>query len=290
MSASIYEEITNGIIKSLESGVAPWVKPWSTMPGEGIPVNAHTNRPYSGVNVLQLWYAALDKSYDIPQWLTFKQAKERGGQVRKGEHGTKVLFWKINDKEVDGKTEKRFIARSYTVFNVAQVDGIEIVRPKVERYEWESRKYITDLVTSHGIDLRHGGSSAFFRPDADYIGMPEKDRFPDVGSYYATLLHEMTHWTGHKSRLDRKMRGTFGSPDYAKEELVAELGAAFLCARLGIDGQLQHDSYIKSWLQVLKDDKRAVFVASKLAEQAADYIMEKSKEEKGDDTQRMVAA
>lgn len=273
MSASIYEEITNGIVESLENGVVPWVKPWATN-GSDVPKNAHTGRPYSGINILQLWLSAMQHDFPIQQWLTFNQCKERGGKIIKGSKGTKVLFWKIAEREKDGKMEKSFVARSYTVFNVAQCEGIDIVQPVDVEFDWDMDTGVDDLVAHHKIDLRHGGDHAYFSPSHDYIRMPKRTQFPDSENYCATLFHEMTHWTGHKDRLNRKQRGTFGGPDYAKEELVAELGAAFMCSRMGIVGQLQHESYIKSWIQVLKDDKRAIFVASKLAEQAANYILD----------------
>jgi antirestriction protein ArdC len=273
---SIYKQITNSIIEQLEAGVAPWVKPWATLPGEGTPKNLHTGKAYRGVNVLQLWAAAEIKKYEHPMWCTYKQAQERGGQVRKGEKGTTVVFWKPMEK-VDpdtGNIKKTLLARGYTVFNIAQIDGIEAVMPTLPQHEWNPLVEAESLVHKHGIDLRIGGDRAYFNVNDDYIGMPDRTRFEDAENYYSTLLHEITHWSGHKTRLDRPFNGFFGSPDYAREELVAELGSAFLCARLGINGELQHPEYIASWIQVLKDDSTAIVRASKLAEIAADYVME----------------
>ena len=283
---SIYKQITNSIIKQLEAGTAPWVKPWATIPGEGTPKNLHTGKSYHGVNVLQLWAAGQINNYEHNLWCTYKQAQERGGQVRKGEKGTTVVFWKPMEK-IDpdtGKPKKTLLARGYTVFNIAQIDGIEAVVPKRPEHEWNPLVEAESLVHKHSIDLRIGGDRAFFNVHEDYIGMPDRNRFDDAENYYSTLLHEITHWSGHKTRLDRPFNGFFGSPDYAREELVAELGSAFLCARLGINGELQHPEYIASWISVLKGDSTAIVRASKLAEIAADYIME-VKHEKGSGTE-----
>jgi antirestriction protein ArdC len=273
---SIYKDITNQIIKQLEAGTAPWVKPWATLPGEGTPKNLHTGKPYRGVNVLQLWAAGMAKEYEHGLWCTYKQAQERGGQVRKGEKGTTVVFWKPMEKRdpETGKIKKTLLARGYSVFNIAQIDGIEAIVPNRPEHEWNPLVEAESLVTKHDIDLRIGGDKAYFNVAQDYIRMPDRKRFEDAENYYGTLLHEITHWSGHKTRLDRPFNGFFGSPDYAREELVAELGSAFLCARLGINGELQHPEYIASWIKVLKDDSTAIVRASKLAEIAADYVME----------------
>ena len=239
--------------------------------------------PYRGVNVLMLWAAAMEKGYSCPLWLTYKQASELGGQVRKGEKGSLVVYANritktaTDDKGADVEIEIPFM-KGYTVFNAEQIDGLpahfyataEPQNNAIERLDAVERFFAGAKAT-----IKHGGNRAFYSPPLDFVQMPELPTFRDRESYYATLAHEATHWTRHKSRLDRDLgRKRFGDAGYAMEELVAEIGAAFLCADLGITPETREDhaAYVASWLKVLKDDKRAIFTAASHAQKAADYL------------------
>ena len=275
----IYQEITDRIISELESGTVPWVKPWKSV-GGSMPHNAVSGRNYSGVNVLQCWSNQIHAGYTSNAWLTFKQARELDGSVRKGEKGTTLVFWKFlnkTEKQPDGNDKAIQIpmARAYTVFNVEQCDNLKLPKretAEIELTEHERHGIAEAMVAASGVPICNGGDRAYYSPGEDRIQMPDMGTFDTAASYYATLLHETTHSTGHKSRLDRDLSGRFGSESYAAEELVAELGAAFLCAELGIKGELRHASYIDSWLRVLKSDKRAVFTAASMATKAAEWI------------------
>ena len=274
MAIDIYKEITDKIVAALEKGgLPPWVKPWSTVGGESaLPSNFVTGKEYRGGNILHLWACQQLSDYVSNQWVTYKQAAEKGLQVRKGEKGSHVMFWKFLPKK-DNPDERFPMVKSYTVFNVEQCDGYEPI--EIEPETWERDKEIESRIKELEVNLVHQGASAFFSPKNDKITMPEHGRFKTKENYYATLLHELTHWTGHKTRLDRPFVGGFGSPDYAREELVAELGAAFLCAHYKLDGQLQHEQYIDNWLSVLKSDKKAITRASSLAQMAADLVTDR---------------
>ena len=273
MAIDIYKEITDKIIAALEQGgLPPWVKPWSVFEGESaLPSNYSSGKPYRGANIISLWASQAVSGYESSQWVTYKQAAEKGLQVRKGQKGSHVIFWKFLKKMVDGEEQKIPMARAYTVFNLDQCDGYE--HPDMPAIEWQADNDIDSRVSELQAEISHGGTSAYFSPKHDEIRMPDRARFKTKENYYATLLHELTHWTGHKSRLDRPFIGGFGSPDYAREELVAELGAAFLCAHYKLDGQLQHEQYIDNWLSVLRGDKKAIVRASSLAQQAADLVI-----------------
>ncbi len=282
----IYQEITNNIISALEEGnTPPWVKPWSTLPGESaMPSNFTSHKDYRGVNVLALWASQQCSGFTSNQWLTYKQASEKSLQVRKGEHGSHVIFWKFLKREDSNGKEKQIpMARTYTVFNVEQCDGYELPEDTPKR-TWDKDKEIESKIKELDVNLEIKGSSACFMPKADVIRIPSAGRFDKGGDYYATLLHELTHWTGHKSRLDRPFVGGFGSPDYAREELVAELGAAFLSAHYKLDGKLQHEEYISHWLSILKGDKKAIIRASSLAQLACDYVLGREGESNGGDS------
>jgi antirestriction protein ArdC len=273
----IYQEITDKIVAALETGVAPWVKPWASC---GAPRNAVTSREYSGINLVLLAMAP----YASPLWLTYNQAQAAGGQVRKGEHGTQVVLFKpftVKDKNNEESKEKTIpLLRTFTVFNVQQIDGLP------EKYTQAQRARLDGFADNEEAEallaqarIEHGKSKACFIPSADVIYMPNKTDFRSVPDYYATGLHELTHWTGHKSRLARDFSGRFGDAAYAFEELIAELGAAFLCAHSSIDGQLQHESYIGNWLKVLKNDKRAIFAASAAARRASEFLIGEQEQE-----------
>jgi antirestriction protein ArdC len=208
-------------------------------------------------------------------WLTFKQAQELGGSVRKGEHGCGVIFWKFDRVRENDETKVVPFARMYTVFNVTQCDGIDASKLKRPVAPKAGETDMNAVATRVNATVRHGGPRAFYTTGGDYVQLPSLDAFKSVDAYQATLAHELTHWTGHKDRCAREFGKRFGDNAYAFEELVAEIGSAFLCARHGIalDG-LQHSQYLASWLEVLKADKRAIFTASSKAKQAATFLMQ----------------
>jgi antirestriction protein ArdC len=283
---SLYDEVTRRIIADLEAGRFPWVQPWASS-GEGIapglPRNALTARAYSGVNVLILWGAVIQHSYPSQSWLTFRQAQQAGGCVRKGEHGTTVVF---ADRFVPKGEQERaaredddiravpFLKR-FTVFNVAQCDGLRpgLACDPAPLSEREIVPTAEALIAATGADFRVGGARAYYVPSLDYVQVPPQPAFFDQINYYRTALHELTHWTGHPSRLARDLSGSFGTEKYAREELAAEMGSAFLCAALGIVPTVRHADYLASWLDVLRGDNRAIFRAASAASKAADYLL-----------------
>jgi len=286
MKTDVYERITQRIVEELERGVRPWLKPWSADHAAGRitkPLRAN-GIPYQGINVLMLWGECVAKGYSAPIWMTFKQALELNGHVRKGEKGSLVVYAdRITRTETDadsGQDVERQIPflKAYTVFNAEQVEGLpERFYAKAEpRLDPVQRIASADaFFGSLRADIRHGGHRAFYCPSSDHVQMPPFEAFRDAESYYATLAHECTHWTQAKSRLAREFGAKrFGDEGYAMEELVAELGAAFVCADLDLapEPREDHASYIASWLKVLKSDKRAVFTAASHAQRAADYL------------------
>jgi antirestriction protein ArdC len=281
----VYSRVTNKIIADLERGNLTWLQPWQAGHQAG-PVSRPLRaggKAYRGVNVLMLWAAAMEKGYSCPLWLTYKQAAELGGQVRKGEHGSLVVYAdKItktgtDDTGADVEIKIPFM-KGYTVFNAEQIDGLPghfyATVPPLNN-EINRLDPVESFFASTKANIQHGGNRAFYSPDRDLVQMPELQSFRDSESYYATLAHEMTHWTRHETRLNRDLgRKRFADAGYAMEELVAEIGAAFLCADLGIIPETRddHAAYIASWLTVLKDDKRAIFTAASHAQKAADYL------------------
>lgn len=268
-----HQKITNQIIESLEAGVKPWECPWDDTTANTIPFNGSTGKSYNGMNIMLLWMTAFERKFSSPIWLTFKQAKAMNGQVRKGEKGTQIFFYSMVEKKGGSPDDKETypMLKTYTVFNADQVDNLnaeDIVQPGTNSTD------VDLFLQSTGADIVVNGLRAFYRSSTDQIVLPFRKRFNDDANFYATALHELTHWTGHKSRCDRKLGNVFGSKDYAQEELVAELGSAFLMAELGISGEVQHESYIASWLKALKDDKRYIFKAASMANKAYSYIME----------------
>jgi len=282
----IYSRITGQIIAALEQGVKPWTQPWNAAHAAG-PVSRplrHNGQPYAGINVLTLWASAMERHYAAPIWMTFKQALELGGHVRKGEKGSPVVYANtIQRTETDEATGDDVdvtipYMKGYTVFNVEQIEGLPAhyyaLRNNASNPD-ERIAHAEAFFAATGADIRHGGASAFYVPSQDFIQMPPFETFRDAQGYYATLAHECTHWTRHESRLDRDFgRKHFGDEGYAREELVAELGAAFLCAdlELKLEDRADHAAYIGSWLKVLKDDKRAIFSAAAHAQRATDYL------------------
>jgi hypothetical protein len=277
----VYADVTNAIIARLESGdVAPWHKPWTT--GAASRPLRHNGQPYSGVNVLVLWMAAEANGYSNPHWLTFNQARELGGHVRKGERSTPVVFagmFKKEEKGSDGTTHEREIPflKTYAVFNAQQCDGLPenfTAATTQPAGDVEPIAAAMEFFANTGADIRHGGGRAYYRPDADYIQMPDAAAFEDAAYHAATLAHEMAHWTGHGSRLARDLANRFGDNKYAAEELIAELASAFLAADLGIEPKPREDhaEYLAAWLGIMKADKRAIFTAASAASRAAAYL------------------
>src|SRR4051812_47806867 len=276
MKRDLYAEATARIVAELEAGAAPWVKPWSATPGANTPCNAVSNRPYSGCNVVLLWMAQA-AGYRTPRFLTFKQALELGGNVR----GTKGYFVKqlqVRDEGAVDSSSARLIpmVREYTVFNVDQCENLpESVnsgKPMRVRNP-DTRDELADaFLRETGADIREGHGEAYYVPSRDFISMPAFAAFKGADQFYNVAFHELIHWTGSASRLNRDLKNRFGSRAYAAEELIAELGAAFLSAEFGFDGDVRNAGYIATWIDLLKADKRAFFTAVSKAQAAADYL------------------
>ncbi|MFA6031853.1 MAG: zincin-like metallopeptidase domain-containing protein [Myxococcota bacterium] len=284
--SSLYDDITNKIISELEGGRVPWVQPWGTAAAKAplaMPNNAATGRRYSGINVLILWGAVIEHGFPSQSWLTFRQALALGGNVRKGERGTTVVY---ADRFVpdDGKNRAResgeeaqaipFLKR-FTVFNAAQCEGlpedVALVAPPPPPGLIEPR--VEALIKATGIDFRIGGNRAFYVPAQDFVQIPPPQAYFEPINWHRTALHELGHATGHASRLNRDFSGSFGTKRYAFEELIAEMNAAFCCASLGIAPTVRHADYIGSWLDVLREDNRAIVHAASQASKAADYLL-----------------
>lgn len=271
----LYQTVTDRIVAALEAGVPPWMAPWR----EGaslLPANLATGKPYRGINILMLHGTTLDHGYADNRWLTYRQAAELGAQVRKGESGSPVVFFKWRELPGDEQEDNPRVVpmlRAYTVFNVVQIDGLPDRFRIAEQPAWDPVEKAEDLLAGSGACVHHGGSRAFYVPDQDLIQLPPRSWFGDAPGYYATALHELTHWTGHPSRCNRPLGRKYGLDAYAFEELVAEMGAAFLCSHCGIPAHLEHASYLDSWIAALKGDKRLIFVAAGKAQAAADYVL-----------------
>lgn len=282
-NADTYAKVFETVLAEMEQGRAPWVRPWSGGNSHG-PHNALTGRPYSGGNVLALWCQSALKGYGVDGWVTFKQALSAKCVVRKGEKGTAVYYMSIaNGKDkADGEpTDRFFFAKGFTVFNVAQLDDLEpgavaaltaLHSAPVVRSEYERLEAAEATVTATGASISHGGPRAFYTPSADTITMPERDSFNDASGYYGTLFHELSHWTGAEKRLNRVQSGRFGGTEYAFEELVAELGAAFLSATHGLDTVTQSAAYLRMWAKGCRANPAMLASAASLAQKAANYI------------------
>lgn len=285
---SLYDEVTAQIIAQLEEGVFPWVKPWNSGNAvTGLPRNATSGRCYSGINILILWGAVIDGGYPSQDWLTFRQALAAGGCVRKGEKGRTVFY--ANRFTPDDESEQEgeggagnadrprsipFLKR-FTVFNAAQCDGLpeRLTAEPAPLPTRELHGQAEALIAATEADFRTGGTKAFYSPSEDIVQVPPQPAFTHQIDYYRTALHELGHWTGHKTRLGRDQSGSFGTALYAREELCAELASAFLCAALGIVPTVRHADYLGTWLAVLRQDNRAIFKAASQASKAADYLL-----------------
>jgi antirestriction protein ArdC len=285
---SLYDEVTAKIITQLEAGCFPWVQPWNaTRALPGLPRNAVTGRNYSGVNVLILWGAVIERAFPSQDWLTFKQALAAGGCVRKGEKGENICFAdrftpdaEKQRAEGQGDTARSIpFLKRFTVFNAAQCDGLSssiLASIAADPVPSPERQLVADaesLIVASGADFRIGGGRAFYNATEDYVQVPPQPAFTAQINYYRTALHELGHWTGHPSRLARTFGSRFGNSGYAREELCAELASAFLCAALGIVPTVRHADYLASWLAVLREDSRAIFKAASQASKAADYLL-----------------
>lgn len=283
---SLYEEITCTIIAELEAGRLPWVQPWGSAGVSAplaMPKNAATGRGYSGINVLILWGAVVQHGFSCQNWLTFRQALSLGGNVRKGERGTTIVYAdrfvpeseKRRAREAGDEVQAIPFLKRFTVFSTDQCEGLPddlsttpppipegLILPAVEQ-----------LIRASGADLRFGGDRAFYSPVADYIQVPRPEAYFAPVNWHRTALHELGHWTGHPSRLARDLSGSYGSKSYGREELVAEMTAAFCCASLGIVPTVRHADYVGAWLDILREDDRAIVRAASAASKAADFIL-----------------
>jgi antirestriction protein ArdC len=273
----LYQIVTDRIIAELEQGAAPWLLPWRKSKANGrsvLPHNPITGHRYRGINIPILWAKQSDRGYESNQWATFKQVTTKGAHVKKGEKSTEIVFTKKLRIKDEGTGDEKQISmlRSYRVFNLEQIDGLTIEDVAELPDDKERRHQAECFITATGAKILHSGNEAAFIPAFDLIEMPPFGAFKTPEGYYATTLHELGHYSGHATRLDRNLTGRFGTRAYAAEELVAELTSAFLCAHLGIKGELRHAGYIKNWLELLKHDNRAIFTSAAKAQQAADFL------------------
>lgn len=283
---NLYDEITGKIIAELEGGRVPWVQPWGTSAAKAplaMPRNAATGRHYSGINVLILWGAVVQHGYPTQHWLTFRQALSLGGNVRKGERGTTVVYAdrftpeeeKRRARETGEEVGSIPFLKRFTVFNAAQCEGLPedivveapppppgMIEPKVEA-----------LIEATGVDFRIGGNRAFYVPALDYVQVPPPAAFFEPINWHRTALHEMSHASGHPSRLARDQSGSFGTKAYFVEEVVAELASAFCCASLGIVPTVRHADYVGAWIDTMRADNRVIVRAASQASKAADWLL-----------------
>jgi antirestriction protein ArdC len=284
----LYQEVTDRIVAALEQGTVPWVCPWRRDGDGGRPHNGASGHTYKGVNVILTGMSGFATS----RWYTFRQAQDLGGCVRKSEKGTTVIYWQFIDTKsaregmgtddncARANAKKVPFLKAYCVFNAEQIEWPEDSKHAVaaparnDNADDCNYELVEGVIAASGAVITQVGTRAYYSPGEDRIVVPAKARFESAAAYYATAMHELAHWTGHSSRLGRDLKGRFGSDEsYGAEELVAEMAAAFLAAELGIAGHLQHAEYIASWIKVLKGDKRAVFTASRLAQEAAEFIL-----------------
>jgi antirestriction protein ArdC len=279
-----YERITAAIETALSGDLPAWRRPWRTLRSAGatgIPQNALTGHSYRGVNTCLLW---IRQDADM-RYVTYNQAKELGGHIRKGEHGTQIVFWQKRqytkrDESGEEETRDSLLMKVYTVFNLSQCENVTLPTAKKDPEPLAPPPAMTAVYGKVGATVEHGGDRACFVPSHDKVIMPRPEAFTSADAYSATALHELTHWTGHESRLSRQFAKRFGDNAYAAEELVAELGSAFLCASLGVDCVLEHHaSYLDHWRQLLRSDPRAIITAASKAQAASDYILAKIRPE-----------
>jgi antirestriction protein ArdC len=284
---NLYQHVTDQIIAALEKGVGPWTRPWDNSGAQfSMQRNASTNRPYHGINVLLLNLVSFENGYTDPRWVTFSDVQRLGGYIKKDEHHTKIIFWKFLEKdkkdelpdENAGHADRKVIPmlRYYRVFNVEQCSGLRL-KPLVEEENKPvpgSSNEQADMVLQIP-SIKFGGTRAFYNREHDFIQLPPQSAFETIDHYYTTGFHETVHWTGHESRLNRTFGKRFGDQDYAFEELVAEIGSAFLGGHIGLPfREMRHPEYIKHWIEVLKDDNKAIFTACRRAQDASEFILQ----------------
>jgi antirestriction protein ArdC len=290
MSIDVYQIVTDRIIDALKKGSVPWHKPWSVRDGTW-PRNAFSKRPYSGINVLLL----SSLGYDDPRFATFKSIQKAGGKVKKGEKGSLVVFWRViqkKDKDSSGKdvTKNLYFLRYYYVFNVAQTEGLKLPALADEKIEFVAHYDAVQVFENmpNRPPVTYGGDRAFYVPATDCIKLPKRESFSGPEAFYGTAFHELVHSTGHESRLNRHkdddVLGSFGSAPYSREELVAEIGSAFVLNEVGITSQFDNNvAYVAGWLKALQDDEKMVVWAAGKAQHAADYILDRNQGEENDD-------
>ena len=298
----LYQEITDEMIAQLEAGTVPWVQPWDGTKTadtagatfDGLPQNGATGRTYHGINVLILWIRAMKAGFGQQRWMTFAQAKQLGGHVRKGEKSVRVVhagtYTPKEEREAaraEGRDEQaRRYLKSHWVFNIAQIEGLpdEVMngpRPPAPSFEGVDET-VRRIVERGRVRFVMGSARAFYQPATDMVSVPLIEAFTDPAEWHSTVLHELTHWAGHSSRLNRDLSGWKGGEDYAREELCAEIGAAFASAAIGTLPRLRHADYLACWLKVLRDDKHAIIRAASAASKASDYLMEPAREDDGE--------
>lgn len=285
MKSDVYEKVTAKIIADLEKGELTWLKPWNAGNTTGRTTRPlrHNGRPYGGINVLMLWAAASETGYSSACWMTFRQAQELGANVRKGEKGSMVVYAGTisrseDEEEADEEVRQIPFLKSYTVFNTEQIEGLPEhyhVKPEPVMDPLQRIAHADQFFAATGADIRHGGNRAYYNAASDHVQMPRFESFRSSEAHAATLAHELVHWTKREDRLNRDFgRKRWVDEGYAREELVAELGAAFLCADLALTPEpaADHAAYIQSWLKVLRQDKRAIFSAAAHAERAVAFL------------------
>jgi antirestriction protein ArdC len=283
----VYQRVTGAIVNAIETGTGSYRMPWVVRQDMGFsPISVSTVKPYRGINTLVLWAQSQSKGYSSALWGTYQQWQSLGGQVRKGEHGSPVVYWgtydakETADDKQDERSGRHLFCKGYTVFNLDQVDGCKLPKrfePKLSHNQRIARAEA--FFAGVGVQVRDGGNRAFYRPDTpEAVYMPGFDQFPEASQYYSVLAHETTHFTSHSSRCDRQLGKRFGDAAYAMEELIAELGSAYTMAGLELEltPRADHAAYINSWLRVLRSDKRAIFTAASQAQKAADWLSERS--------------
>ena len=291
----VYAEVTKRFVDALKNGAAPWIKPWSEGGSTASrPTNAVTGRAYTGINVTILWTAARASGFERDRWLTFNQAAEAGGHVSRGQKGTLAILYRdydvqrkdgtgdvVLDESGQPQIDKIKLIKGFTLFNVEQCSSMptEILcgqREPAEVTEWDSCQKVDEMLSRHEIKVKHGHDSAAYIPEDDLIRLPSKQTFESTGGYYSTLLHETSHWTGHPTRLNRPGIAAVKSTEldvYAYEELIAEIGSAFLCAEFGVRGEMRHEGYVLSWIEALENDSKAIFTSSAAAWKARCYLL-----------------
>lgn len=276
------QQFAEEIIRQLEAGTAPWVRPWDFCEAyRDTPFNAISKAEYRGANILRLFMSAAKHGFSDSRWMTYRQAKERGWYVREGEHGTAINFFKVYDRDQEnenGEEEKvRHMAiKTYVVFNAQQIEGIESVRTSLPELRWEPIEIGDRIIANSRARIFHdGGNRAFYDFMKDEIHLPEREAFRTAAGYYSTALHELAHWTGNVGRCDRKMASSFGTQAYAREELRAEIGSWMLAVHTGLPfDPAEHTNYIGNWIKTLKEDYREIFRACQDAQRIVDFLMQ----------------